>query len=148
MENNLKDLTREELEQKYVTLLSDFTNYKKRTEALKETAKDEGIYEVFSELMPFYNDLLRYRDNYSKEMGYLVSIFKKVLDAYSFVIMDKDFLKDFPTYALEEKVETIQVIPTKNKELDKTLKDVFSVGLYDTYKDKILVYPKVQLYKY
>ncbi len=68
--------------EKYLRLLADFDNYRKRTAAELEAARREGRLEVLRALLPVLDDLERALAHAEAEPGAILEGVKKIKDAF------------------------------------------------------------------
>ncbi len=72
----------EGFKEKYLRLLADFDNYRKRTAAELEAAKREGRLEVLRAVLPVLDDLERALEHAEAEPGAILEGVKKIKDAF------------------------------------------------------------------
>jgi len=71
-----------ELKEKYLRLLADFDNYRKRTASDLEAAKREGKLEVLRAILPVLDDLERALEHAEADPSAILEGVKKIKDAF------------------------------------------------------------------
>ena len=70
------------LKEKYLRLLADFDNYRKRTASDLEAAKREGKLEVLRAVLPILDDLERALEHAGADPGAILEGVRKIKDAF------------------------------------------------------------------
>ena len=129
-----------ELKDKYLRLVAEFENYKKRTIKEKEDFAKYSKENIISEILPILDDFERAQKTNEKDVKGYVLIGQKMIDILSKQNLKKINISKNELFDLE-KHEAISSIPVKEKtKKGKVLEEVES-GY--TLSDKIIRYPKV-----
>jgi len=130
--NNLKD--------KYLRLVAEFENYKKRTNREKEEFAKYAKENIISSILPVMDDFERAKNtNQNDAQGYIL-IGQKMLDILSKHNLKKIMLDKNETFDLE-KHEAISSIIVKEKNKKGKIIEELEAGYM--LSDKIIRYPKV-----
>ena len=129
-----------ELKNKYLRLVAEFENYKKRTTKEKEDFAKYAKESFIKSILPILDDFERANKTGVKDAEGYILIGQKILD-----ILEKQNVKKIALEKLEqfdlEKHEAISSIPVKEKKKKgKIIEEVESGYLLS---DKIIRYPKV-----
>tara|TARA_B100000902_G_scaffold383678_1_gene422860 strand:+ start:94 stop:549 length:456 start_codon:yes stop_codon:yes gene_type:complete len=134
-----KDSEIKELKDKYLRLIAEFENYKKRTIKEKEDFAKYATENIIQSILPIIDDLERAKTNKGDVKGYLL-IGQKLID-----ILSKQNLKKIDSVKNEvfdlEKHEAISSVPVKGKGKKGKIIEELEAGYM--LSDKIIRYPKV-----
>ena len=134
-ENELK-----ELKDKYLRLIAEFENYKKRTSKEKDEFVKYAKESIINAILPILDDFERAKKTNEKDVKGYMLIGQKITDILSKQNLQKISIKKHEVFDLE-KHEAISSIPVKEK--NKIGKIIEEVESGYTLSDKIIRYPKV-----
>tara|TARA_B110000467_G_scaffold149367_1_gene155975 strand:+ start:827 stop:1285 length:459 start_codon:yes stop_codon:yes gene_type:complete len=128
------------LQDKYVRLIAEFDNYKKRTTREKTEFAQYANENIIKSFLPIIDDFERAKKNQEKNITGYQLIEQKIIDILTKQKLQKINITKNETFDLE-KHEAISSIPVKNKKQKDKIVDEIEAG----YKigDKIIRYPKV-----
>ena len=128
------------LQDKYVRLIAEFDNYKKRTTREKTEFAQYANENIIKSFLPIIDDFERAKKNQEKNITGYQLIEQKIIDILTKQKLQKINITKNETFDLE-KHEAISSIPVKNKKQKDKIVDEIESG----YKigDKIIRYPKV-----
>ena len=128
------------LQDKYVRLVAEFDNYKKRTTREKTEFAQYANENIIKSFLPIIDDFERAKKNQEKNITGYQLIEQKIIDILTKQKLQKIKITKNETFDLE-KHEAISSIPVKNKKQKDKIVDEIEAG----YKigDKIIRYPKV-----
>jgi len=136
--NKEKELA--ELKDKYLRLIAEFENYKKRTTKEKEDFAKYAKENIIAAILPILDDFERAKKNKEEDIkGYLL-IGQKISDILSKQNLQKINISKNEVFDLD-KHEAISSIPVKEKK--KKGKIIEEVESGYMLSDKIIRYPKV-----
>ena len=136
--NKEKELS--ELKDKYLRLIAEFENYKKRTTKEKEDFAKYAKENLITAILPILDDFERAKKNKEEDIkGYLL-IGQKISDILSKQNLQKINISKNEVFDLD-KHEAISSIPVKEKK--KKGKIIEEVESGYMLSDKIIRYPKV-----
>ena len=136
--NKEKELA--ELKDKYLRLIAEFENYKKRTTKEKEDFAKYAKENLITAILPILDDFERAKKNKEEDIkGYLL-IGQKISDILSKQNLQKINISKNEIFDLD-KHEAISSIPVKEKK--KKSKIIEEVESGYMLSDKIIRYPKV-----
>ena len=136
--NKEKELA--ELKDKYLRLIAEFENYKKRTNKEKEDFAKYAKENLITAILPILDDFERAKKNKEEDIkGYLL-IGQKISDILSKQNLQKINISKNEVFDLD-KHEAISSIPVKEKK--KKGKIIEEVESGYMLSDKIIRYPKV-----
>ena len=136
--NKEKELA--ELKDKYLRLIAEFENYKKRTTKEKEDFAKYAKENLITAILPILDDFERAKKNKEEDIkGYLL-IGQKISDILSKQNLQKINISKHEVFDLD-KHEAISSIPVKEKK--KKGKIIEEVESGYMLSDKIIRYPKV-----
>ena len=128
------------LKDKYLRLIAEFENYKKRTGKEKEDFAKYAKENMISSILPILDDFERANQTNEKETKGYILIGQKLMDILSKQNLKKMELNKNESFNLE-KHEAISSIPVKEK--NKKGKIVEEIESGYILEDKIIRYPKV-----
>ena len=128
------------LQDKYVRLIAEFDNYKKRTAREKTEFSQYANENIIKSFLPIIDDFERATKNQEKDITGYQLIEQKIIDILTKQKLQKIKITNNETFDLE-KHEAISSVPVKNKKQKDKIVDEIESG----YKigDKIIRYPKV-----
>tara|TARA_B100000902_G_C27301337_1_gene912983 strand:+ start:448 stop:900 length:453 start_codon:yes stop_codon:yes gene_type:complete len=130
----------QELKDKYVRLIAEFENYKKRTNKERNDFAKYAKESLITSLLPILDDFERAKKNKEKKTDGYILIGQKMLNTLLAEKLKKIELQNGEDFDLE-KHEAISSIPVKEKnKKGKIIEEVESGYMLD---DKIIRYPKV-----
>ena len=130
----------QELKDKYVRLIAEFENYKKRTTKERNDFAKYAKENLITSLLPILDDFERAKQNKEKKTDGYILIGQKMLNTLLAEKLKKIELQNGEDFDLE-KHEAISSIPVKEKKKKgKIIEEVESGYMLD---DKIIRYPKV-----
>lgn len=146
--NELKEKY-DDLWEKYLRLLAEFDNYKKRQEREAQSLWDIHFIIFIKEFLPFFDEFNRAISQLSSQESnpqiqavlYTQEILKNLLKKLEVSEIDVNY--DIPDI---EKCEVVAAVPVSEKEKDKKIVQILEKGY--KYKDKIIRYAKVIIGKY
>ena len=129
-----------DLQDKYVRLIAEFDNYKKRTTREKTEFSQYANENIIKSFLPIIDDFERAKKNQEKDITGYQLIEQKIIDILTKQKLQKIKPTHNETFNLE-KHEAISSVPVKNKKQKDKIVDEIESG----YKigDKIIRYPKV-----
>ena len=128
------------LKDKYLRLVAEFENYKKRTGKEKEDFAKYAKESIMSSILPILDDFERANQTNEKETKGYILIGQKLMDILSKQNLKKMELNKNETFDLE-KHEAISGIPVKEKNKKGKIVEEIEPGYI--LEDKIIRYPKV-----
>lgn len=151
---NELDITKKELEDwknKYMYLLADLENTKKRYNKLLNDSnkyKEENFFNDFLIILDDFDNIRKFinDDTEDPDKKAILLIHTKLYELLKKYELTKIYDEDHPIYFNSEYDEAIFKIDVDDKELDNTISEVVKFGY--KYKDKILRYEQVIVNKY
>jgi len=129
-----------ELKDKYLRLVAEFENYKKRTQKEKEDFAKYANENVINTILPILDDFERAKKTNEKDVKGYVLIGQKIIDILSKQNLNKIKIIKNETFDLE-KHEAISSVPIKEKNKKGRIIEEIESGYM--LVDKIIRYPKV-----
>jgi len=129
-----------ELKDKYLRLVAEFENYKKRTQKEKEDFAKYANENVINTILPILDDFERAKKTNEKDVKGYVLIGQKIIDIISKQNLNKIKIIKNETFDLE-KHEAISSVPIKEKNKKGRIIEEIESGYM--LVDKIIRYPKV-----
>ena len=129
-----------DLKDKYLRLIAEFENYKKRTQKEKEDFAKYAKENVINTILPILDDFDRAKKTNEKDVKGYILIGQKMIDILSKQNLKKIKIIKNETFDLE-KHEAISSVPIKEK--NKKGKIVEEIESGYMLADKIIRYPKV-----
>tara|TARA_Y100000994_G_C15585955_1_gene398520 strand:+ start:395 stop:853 length:459 start_codon:yes stop_codon:yes gene_type:complete len=136
--NKEKEIT--DLKDKYLRLIAEFENYKKRTVKEKEDFAKYAKENIINSILPIIDDFERANKTNEEDVEGYILIGQKMLDILSKHNLKKIKLKKNEVFDLE-KHEAISSLPIKDKKKKGTIIEELESGYM--LADKIIRYPKV-----
>ena len=129
-----------ELQDKYLRLVAEFENYKKRTQKEKEDFVKYAKENIINAILPILDDFERAQKTNEKDVKGYILIGQKMIDILSKQSLQKIKNPKNETFDLE-KHEAISSVSVKNKsQKGKIIEEIESGYIL---ADKIIRYPKV-----
>tara|TARA_B100000945_G_C19981450_1_gene412325 strand:- start:71 stop:529 length:459 start_codon:yes stop_codon:yes gene_type:complete len=135
-----KDAEINDLKDKYLRLVAEFENYKKRTTKEKEDFAKYAKENIINSILPIIDDFERANKTNEQDVEGYILIGQKMLDILSKHNLKKIELVKDEKFDLE-KHEAISSLPVKNKKKKGTIIEELESGYM--LADKIIRYPKV-----
>ena len=135
-----KETEIKELKDKYLRLIAEFENYKKRTIKEKEDFAKYAKENIINSILPIIDDFERANKTNEEDVEGYILIGQKMLDILSKHNLKKIKLKKNEVFDLE-KHEAISSLPIKDKKKKGTIIEELESGYM--LADKIIRYPKV-----
>ena len=135
-----KDAEINDLKDKYLRLVAEFENYKKRTTKEKEDFAKYAKENIINSILPIIDDFERANKTNEQDIEGYILIGQKMLDVLSKHNLKKIELVKNEKFDLE-KHEAISSLPVKDKKKKGTIIEELESGYM--LADKIIRYPKV-----
>tara|TARA_Y100001968_G_C19324070_1_gene700781 strand:- start:156 stop:614 length:459 start_codon:yes stop_codon:yes gene_type:complete len=135
-----KDAEINDLKDKYLRLVAEFENYKKRTTKEKEDFAKYAKENIINSILPIIDDFERANKTNEQDIEGYILIGQKMLDVLSKHNLKKIELVKDEKFDLE-KHEAISSLPVKDKKKKGTIIEELESGYM--LADKIIRYPKV-----
>ena len=135
-----KDEEINDLKDKYLRLVAEFENYKKRTTKEKEDFAKYAKENIINSILPIIDDFERANKTNERDVEGYILIGQKMLDILSKHNLKKIKLVKDEMFDLE-KHEAISSLPVKDKKKKGTIIEELESGYM--LADKIIRYPKV-----
>ena len=129
-----------ELKDKYLRLIAEFENYKKRTIKEKEDFAKYAKENIINSILPIIDDFERAKKTNEQDLEGYILIGQKMLDILSKHNLKKIKLEKNEVFDLE-KHEAISSLPVKDKKKKGKIIEELEAGYI--LADKIIRYPKV-----
>tara|TARA_B100000579_G_scaffold54192_2_gene38012 strand:- start:35434 stop:35910 length:477 start_codon:yes stop_codon:yes gene_type:complete len=129
-----------ELKEKYLRLVAEFENYKKRTSKEKEDFAKYAKENMINSILPIMDDFERANNTKQEDTQGYILIGQKMIDILSKHNLKKIILEKNETFDLE-KHEAISSMPVKDKKKKGKIIEQVEAGYM--LSDKIIRYPKV-----
>ena len=130
----------QELENKYLRLVAEFENYKKRTLKEKNDFAKYANEKIISSILPIIDDFERANKTNEKDIKGYILIGQKLIDILSKCHLEKIKINNNETFDLE-KHEAISSIEVKEKKKKGKIIETVESGYM--LSEKIIRYPKV-----
>jgi len=135
-----KETEIKELKDKYLRLIAEFENYKKRTIKEKEDFAKYAKENIINSILPIIDDFERAKKTNEQDLEGYILIGQKMLDILSKHNLKKIKLEKNEVFDLE-KHEAISSLPVKDKKKKGKIIEELEAGYI--LADKIIRYPKV-----
>ena len=135
-----KETEIKELKDKYLRLIAEFENYKKRTIKEKEDFAKYAKENIINSILPIIDDFERAKKTNEQDLEGYILIGQKMLDILSKHNLQKIKLEKNEVFDLE-KHEAISSLPVKDKKKKGKIIEELEAGYI--LADKIIRYPKV-----
>jgi len=135
-----KDAEINDLKDKYLRLVAEFENYKKRTNKEKEDFAKYAKENMINSILPIIDDFERANKTNEQDVEGYILIGQKMLDILSKHNLKKIVLEKDEVFDLE-KHEAISSLPVKDKKKKGKIIEEIEAGYM--LADKIIRYPKV-----